>query len=566
MVKGMKSRKWSDISKMLIGISVLILLNIIGSFIFTRFDLTEDKRYSLSEVTTNQAADLNDVVFIRVYLEGDLPADYKRLHDATKEILDEYRVHAGDNLQYEFIDPSDNPVEKEREKIYKKLVKEGISPTTISKQSIEESQEKIIFAGAIITYGSKSSAWQILKTQMGVPEPVMINNSIQQLEFELASVIRKVSTESKKKIAFIEGHGEYSKLEVTDITNELNEQYVVDRVEIKEALTALRLYNLIIIAGPDSSFSEKDKFIIDQFIMKGGKAIWLYEPVEISLDSLQKTPTTMSLPKDINIDDQLFRYGVRVNRNLIMDLQCFPLPIVTGQVGNVPRQELRPWYYFPMVIPQSKHPIVKNLDAIKTEFVSTIDRVGSDTSIKKTVLLSSSNYTKLVNTPNRVSFNILRQKADKRQYNIGPEALAILLEGEFQSNFKNRITTQISGNTKIAFREKSYPTAQIVISDADIIRNRIDLKQNKYFSLGHDRYTNRIYANKNFIMNCINYLLDDSGLLIVRSKEFKMRLLDRPRIDKEKGKWQVFNILVPVLLILLYGGLSFYIRKKKYSK
>jgi len=555
-----------DITKMLMGVAILVLLNIIGSFIFTRFDLTEDKRYSLSEVTTSQALDLNDVVFVRVYLEGDLPADYKRLHDATKELLDEYRVYSGDNLQYEFIDPSDTEDQKEREKIYKKLVKEGISPTTLSEQSLEESKEKVIFAGAIVTYGSNTSAWQILKTQMGVPEPVMINNSIQQLEYELANVIRKVSNKTKKKIAFIEGHGEYSRLEVTDITKELSDQYNVQRVKIDEKLDALRIYNLIVIAAPDSSFSEKDKFIIDQFIMKGGKALWLIEPVSISLDSLRTAPTTMSLPKDINLDDQLFRYGVRINRNLIMDLQCLPLPIVTGQVGNTPRQELKPWYYFPLVVPSSKHPIVKNLDAIKTEFVSTIDRVGKDTAVKKTVLLTSSNYTKLVNVPNRVSLNILRQQPDKRQYTIGPEGLAVLLEGQFQSNFKNRITAEISGNEKFAFREISYPTAQIVISDADIIRNRIDLKKGQYFTLGHDRFTRRVYANKSFIMNCVNYLLDDSGLLEVRSKEFKMRLLDRTRVKKEKTKWQVFNVFIPVLLILLYGGINYYIRKRKYTK
>lgn len=558
-------RKTGDILGMIIGVVVLILLNVIGSFVFTRIDLTEDKRYSLSDLTVEQSENLEDIVFVRIYLEGDLPADYKRLRDATKELLDEYRAYSGDNLQYEFIDPSENPDQKEREKIYKKLVKEGIQPSTLSKQSIDAAEEKIIFPGAIVSYGSQTAAWQILKSQMGVPEPVMINNSIQQLEYELAHVIRTVSTPTKKRIAFIEGHGELSDLQVADITKSLNEQYLVDRVKIDEQLTALRVYNLAIIAGPDSSFSEKDKFIIDQFLMKGGKLMWLYEPIDINLDSLKTQPTTMALPRDLNLDDQLFRYGVRVNRNLIMDLQCLPLPIVTGQVGNTPRQELRPWYYFPLIIPQSKHPIVKNLDGIKTEFVSNIDVVGKNKAINKTVLLTSSQYTKLATTPNRVSFNILRNKPDKRQYNVGPEAIAVLLEGTFQSNFKNRITSQIADNGGIAFREESYPTAQIVISDADIIRNRVDLEKKQYFILGHDRYTRRIYANKDFIMNCVNYLLDDSGLLEVRSKEFKMRLLDRPRIEKEKMKWQIANVVFPVLLILLYGSLSFYSRKKKYA-
>ena len=561
-----KARKWNDIFTMLMGISILILFNVIGAFFFSRIDLTEDNRYSLSKTTIEQSSQLEDIVFVRVYLEGDLSADYKRLRDAAKELLDEYRAYSGDMLQYEFIDPSDNPDAKEREKVYKKLVKEGIQPTTLTEQSIETSSEKVIFPGAIISYGSKNAAWQILKTQMGVPEPVMINNSIQQLEYELASIIRTLTTPNKSRIAIIQGHGEYDKTQLADITNVLNEQYVTEFVEINEQLTALRTFNLAIIAGPDSAFTEKDKFIIDQFIMKGGKALWFYEPVAISLDSLQTVPTTMALPRDLNIDDLLFKYGVRFNRNLIMDLQCLPLPIVTGQVGNTPRQELKPWYYFPLVVPTSNHPIVKNLDGIKTEFVSNIDFVGKkDTAIKKTKLLTSSEYTKLVRTPNRVSFNILREVPDKRQYSMGSEALAVLVEGVFQSNFKNRITDQIKSEKGISFRESSYPTAQIFIADGDIIKNRVNLKTNQYFSLGHDKYTRRIYANKDFVMNCVNYLLDDSGLLELRSKEFKMRLLDRPKIEKEKTKWQFINVVFPVMIILLFGSISFYYRKKKYA-
>jgi ABC-2 type transport system permease protein len=249
-----------------------------------------------------------------------------------------------------------------------------------------------------------------------------------------------------------------------------------------------------------------------------------------------------------------------------MDLQCLPLPIVVGQVGNTPKQELRPWYYFPLIIPQSPHPIAKNLDGIKTEFASNIDFVGKDTAIKKTVLLTSSDYTKLVTTPNRVSFNILRQRPDRRQFNLRNEKIAVLLEGTFTSNFKNRLTKNIASNDNIAFKETSYPTAQIVIADADIIRNRVNPQNKQYYTLGHDRYTRRIYANKDFMLNCVNYLLDDSGLLELRSKEFKMRLLDRPRIEKEKTTWQMANLVVPIMLILLLGGINLYLRQRKYAK
>ena len=232
-----KLKKWANISQMLVGIAILVLLNIVSSFLFFRIDLTEDNRYSLSNVTTDQASELEDIIFVRVYLDGDLPADYKRLKDATKELLDEYRAYSGDNLQYEFIDPTENPDQKERESVYRKLVKDGIQPTTLSKQSIEESKEKIIFPGAIVSYGSKSTAWQILKPQMGIPEPIMINNSIQQLEFELASIVDRITKPSKKRIAFIEGHNEYKELEVADLNKSLSEQYLIERVEIKEQIT-----------------------------------------------------------------------------------------------------------------------------------------------------------------------------------------------------------------------------------------------------------------------------------------------------------------------------------------
>lgn len=547
------------------GLALVIALNYVGQFLFDRLDLTQDQRYSLSELSIEEAKKLEDVVFIRIYLEGDLSADYNRLRLATQELLDEYRSWSGDNIQYEFIDPSADPNQEAREKVYEKLVKEGLQPTTLATRSIEETSEKVIFPGAIVTYRDKTLPWQLLKTQMGVPEPIMINNSIQQLEYQFISVIKSLQSTTQKRIAFIEGHGELPEIEVADMTRELEEFYSVDRLAINEQLKSLNLYDAIIIAGPDTSLSEKDKFIVDQFLMRGGKIIWLVENVAITMDSLKNASTTLALPRDLNLDDQLFRYGVRINRNLILDLQARPIPIVTSQIGNTPRQELLPWYYFPLVISQMGHPIVKNLDALKTEFVSTIDFVGKDTAIKKHILLASSDYTKLVNTPARVSFNMLREKPDKRQYNVGPEKLAVLLEGKFTSNFKNRITSKIANDDGIGFIKSSVPTKQIVISDVDMIRNQVNPTTGEFYALGYDRFTRRIYANKEFILNCMNYLLDDSGMLDIRAKEFKMRLLDRPRVEKEKREWQLANTAYPIGIVILLGLLSYWIRKKRFG-
>ncbi len=558
-------KKSNDIISILLGFVVLVLLNIAGSLYFERLDLTSDKRYSLSEVSESQAEELEDIVFVRVYLEGDLPADYKRLRDATKELLDEFRAYAGDNLQYEFIDPSADVNEKERQKVYQKLIKEGLKPTTLRKQSVEEASEKVIFAGALVTYRDRTIPWQILKSQIGVPEAIMINNSVQQLEYEFASVLKSITTISKKQIAFIHGHGEHTELEVADFEKSLSEFYGVSHVTINGQLNALKLFDALIIAGPDSAFDDKDKFIIDQFIMKGGSVVWMYEPVLATMDSLKGNSTTLSIPRDLNLDDILFKYGVRVNRDLIMDMQSLPIPIVTGQIGNAPRQEFFPWPYFPMVMSKAKNPIVKNLDAIAIRFASSIDYVGKRDSLKKTTLLSSSNYSKLVSTPARISFNLLRTKPDKRQYNNGPQKIGVLVEGKFNSNFTNRIPKKILNNPAIAFKEKSVPTSQIFLSDADIIKNEVNEERGEFFALGYDKFTRRIYANKDFLLNCLNYLLDDSGLLEVRAKEFKIRLLDRTRTENEKSKWQLINIAVPILVIILFGLGFFYMRKRLYG-
>ena len=560
-------RRSNDIVSLVLGIAVIVLLNVAGSFYFERLDLTFDKRYSLSEVSENQAKSLEDIVFVRIYLEGDLPADYKRLRDATQELLDEFRAYAGENLQYEFIDPSADLNEKERQKTYQKLVKEGLKPTTLRKQSVEEASEKIIFAGAVVTYRDQSLPWQILKSQIGVQEAVMINNSIQQLEYEFTRMLKSVTTVTKKQIAFIHGHGEHSELEVADFEKSLSEFYGVGHVTIDGQLNALRKYDAIIIAGPDSAINDKDKFIIDQFIMKGGAAIWLYEPVIATMDSLKNSTTALSIPRDLNLDDILFKYGVRVNRDLIMDLQSMPIPIVTGNIGNAPRQEFFPWPYFPMVVTKAKNPIVKNLDAIAVKFASSIDYVGKQDSLKKTTLLASSNYSKLVSTPARVSFNVLRTKPDKRQYNNGPQKIGVLVEGKFKSNFVNRIPKRIINDPNIAFRAESYPnTKQIFLSDADIIKNDVNEERGEFFALGYDKYTRRIYANKDFLLNCVNYLLDDSGLLEVRAKEFKIRLLDRTKTTKEKNKWQVINIVLPILFIVILGFALMFTRKKLFGK
>lgn len=560
-----KSRKVKDLIGFFTALAILLMINYVGQFAFQRFDLTSEKRFSLTDATKQQLQELEDIVFIRIYLDGDLPAGFKRLRESTREMLDEFRVYAGDNVQYEFIDPSEDPDEQRRNEIYRDLTQRGLQYTNLKSRDGDKYSEQIIFPGAILSFREEEVPLQLLKSQVGADPEVMLNNSVQQLEYELISSIRKITDVLRPSIAFIEGHGEYDELEVADITRSLREFYEVERVKIDGRLDALKLYDAIIVAGPDSAFSEKDKYMIDQFIMRGGESLWLIEATEASMDSIRKNGITLGLPLVTNLEDQLFRYGARVNPNFVMDLQALPIPVVTGMIGNQPQQEFFPWYYFPLIMSKEKHPIVNNLDAITTEFVSSIDTVGSNPNVRKTPLLRSSQYTRLASAPHRISLNVLRDPPNERQYNRPGQMIAVLLEGEFESVFKNRLTPAVTDNPEFRYKENGRPTKMIVVSDASIIRNRVNRETNEYFALGFDRYTKRTYGNKEFIMNCVNYLLDDDGLINARAKEFKIRLLDRQRAEREKSRWQIFNTALPILLVLLFGAIHAYLRKRRFT-
>lgn len=558
------NNKRSDLLNLILGLAILILINVISAYAFKRFDLTTEKRFTLSDATVDMLKNLDDLVFVRVYLEGNFPAGFKRLRNATKEMLDEFRAIAGENIQYEFIDPSANPDEKERNALYAQLARQGIQYTNLEVREGDSKSEKIIFPGAIVAHKEREAPVQILKSQIGVAPEVMLNNSVQQLEYELANTIRKLMSEKVSTIAFIEGHGELDSLFTADIMQSLAEYYNITRLKLNEQLKALQNIDAIVIAKPDSAFSEKDKFIIDQFIMRGGKALWLIDRTDANMDSLNKSSNFMALTKDLNLDDMLFNYGVRINTNLVQDIQAVPIPIIVGYIGNQPQQKFFPWFYSPLIIPYLKHPIVNNLNAIKAEFISTIDTVGAK-NIFKTPLLHTSKYAKVLPTPVRVSINMLREEPKMEQFNKSFQPLAVLLEGEFESNFKNRLSPEFAESKEINFREKGIATKMIVVADGDIIKNQVHYSTGRAMPLGYDKYTNEVYGNKNFILNAMNYLLDDSGLIGARSKEIKLRLLDIEKIKKERARWQFLNIVFPIFLVILYGIIRFYWRKRKYT-
>tara|TARA_R110002096_G_scaffold136909_8_gene289879 strand:+ start:15781 stop:17520 length:1740 start_codon:yes stop_codon:yes gene_type:complete len=572
--------KYNDLIGFLIGLGVLVLVNLISSVVFYRIDLTSEKRYSLSDATKDVITSIEGELLVTVYLEGNFPAAFKRLRNETKEMLDEFRAYSGGQIDFEFINPSAQPDFKERDLVYKNLYKKGLRPTDLNITDDDGVSKKVVWPGAIMSYQEKEVAVQLLKSNFGAAPQVVLNQSIESLEYELAFGIKKLITPYMHRIGFIEGHGELSKYETADIIGSLREFYDVERVKIDGNINSLanRIYlnadstkakisnyfDAIIIAEPDSAFSEKDKFIIDQHIMYGGKVIWLINQVEANMDSLKGKNTLLAISKELNLDDQLFKYGVRINRDLVQDLQAAPIPVVSGQFGNQAQTQLYPWLYYPLLFSKNNHPINKNMDVVKVEFANSIELVGNN-SLKKTVILSTSDNTKLVKAPTRVSLNMLSYTPPVEQFKQKNIPIAVLVEGEFESVFANRLPPNIINAAELQYKNKSPVTQQLFISDGSVIRNRFNEKTNEFYALGFDQFTKQVYGNKAFFLNAVNYMVDDTGLILSNNKSFKIRLMNGQKIDQNRILIQVLNTAVPIALIILIGLILFYLRKRKYT-
>ncbi|MFC2176703.1 gliding motility-associated ABC transporter substrate-binding protein GldG [Bacteroidota bacterium] len=565
-----------DIIYLVTIVGIVIVLNILSNLFFTRFDLTSERRYTLSETSTELLKGLDDVVYIKVYLDGELPAGFRRLRDGTREMLDEFRAYSNGNIEYEFINPNNQPDEKSRNELYRQLAKKGLMPTNIQIKSEDGVEQKLIFPGAVMTYRGVETNLQLLKSQMGVAPEQMLNSSTEDLEYEITNAIRKVTSVKADRIGFIHGHGELNERQVADFTGSLAEYYKVESVTINGQLNSLvsrsegdsgavifPKYKAIIIAKPDTAFSEKDKFMIDQYVMYGGRILWLVDPVFCQMDSLRYAPSTLAVPTTYNLEDLLFRYGARINTDLLQDVRCATIPGPAGYVGKQLQWALQPWIFFPIVVPKTQHPIVRNLNGIKLEFTSSVDTVGKP-NIKKTVLLSTSDKTRILRTPTQVSLDVMLQEPKPEQFNKSNIPVAVLLEGEFESVFKGRVTQTIRDNSEIQFRTQSKETKMIVVSDGDIIRNYIN-PDGTYLPCGFDRYTNQQFGNKTFLINAINYLCDDESLSAIRSRALEIRLLNRKKADTERIKWQLINVAFPILLIILFGIINAYRRKKRYA-
>ncbi|MEX1188731.1 MAG: gliding motility-associated ABC transporter substrate-binding protein GldG [Bacteroidia bacterium] len=571
-------RKRVAIINLLLIIIVLVLLNIAGSFSFFRLDLTSEKRYTLNPATIQLLENLDDIVYFKVYLEGELPANYKSLRNSTKEMLDEFRAYSS-FIEYEFIDPSQASSEQEQKAVYRQLLEDGLLYTNPVEEKASGVSQSLLWPGAVVRYRGRTLPLQLLRTQTYANEEQLINRSVNDLEYEITNVIRKLQTVVKPRIAFIDGHGELDSIATKDITLALEEYYSVERVTIDSNLTSLVLrvdkgdsirfiprFKAIVLAKPEQIIPEKDKFILDQYIMRGGKVLWLIDRVKADMDSLSIYSSKLVYPLDLNLDDQLFKYGARVNSNLVADLRASVIPLVVGRVGNQPRFEPKRWPYFVLSLPDSKHPVVNNLNATRFEFASTIDTVDAP-GIKKTVLLRSSKRSRDINTPARISLNILREEADPRQYPKSGLPLAVLLEGKFKSIYSNRLNPSLLASGEVGFLEESAkPTAMIIVGDGDVIKNGVNASNGQLIPMGYDRYTGELFGNRDFILNCMNYLCDDSGLIAVRSRDVQLRLLDEAKIKASRTMIQMQNVAFPIALILMAGVLVITLRRRHFSK
>lgn len=560
-------RKRSWIQFLLIS-TTLILLSYLVSFLRIRIDLTEEKRYTLSGVTHNILRDVKNDIYIQVYLDGEMPVPLKRLKRSVREMLDEFRIASRRKIDYEFINPAGTRDAAQREAHFKALYDKGLNPVNIMADDTEGgSTRKIVFPGMIVNYNGIEVPVNFLKNNSSFSYEQNILNSIESIEYEMIQTISTLSSDTVYKVAFIEGHGEIPEIEVADITFNLARFFTIDRGVPGGRPGILDDYAAIIIAGPEKEFSEADKFVIDQYIMNGGRALWLFEEVDVNADSLAYGRTA-ALYRPLNIEDQLFRYGARVNPSVIQDLECMIIRLTVMTEGVRQQVVQAPWVYYPLLIPSPGHPVTRHLNRVKGEFTNYIDTVGLDGRIGKSILLYTSSFTRTLQPPFMISLKEAEQVPDEREFNRSNLPVAVLLEGVFPSAFRNRMTTHLHSEKNLDVKNESVPTKMIVVADGDIIRNEVRRAGNTEtpLPLGQDKYTGEVFGNRDFIINCMNYLVDDNGLMDLRSRELRLRLLDGPGIRKDRKKWQLINLAGPVLIVILSGTLYGYLRRRLYTK
>jgi gliding-associated putative ABC transporter substrate-binding component GldG len=552
-----KSKKLNDLLILGNGLVILVLLNIAASFYFFRIDLTEEKRYSIKSQTKEILRNLEDQVFVEVYLAGELNPGFTRFSRAIRETLESFRVYSDNKVTYVFTDPAKASGEKARGEFMSDLAMKGIQPTNVIDHVNGQRVERLIFPGALVSYGGDERAAMLLKGNKARTPEEEINQSIEGIEFELARIIQQLAEPDPRRVGVLKGHGELDSLEAAGLYDALSEAYEV--ADVRASKTDLASVDVVVVAKPRNAFSDIEKFALDQYVMNGGKLLLLLDRLDATMDSVT-TPGYLAFPVDLQLDDLLFRYGLRINPDLVQDDRAAVYPVVTGQSGARPRMQLIEWPFFPLVYAFADHPITRNLDAVVVRFGSTIDTVKA-TGIRKTPLLFSSASSRALTAPVAVDINQFRDGAPIPE--AVPLPMGFLLEGEFTSLFKNRFLPD--GTDTSGFVADGKSAKIVVIADGDVARSEKNPRTGQPQPLGFDPYTNYTYANKDLVMNALSFLIDDKGLIVTRNREVRIRPLDRRQAMEEKTKWQAINVLVPVVAVVLYGIIRHWYRRRKYS-
>ncbi|SHH29312.1 gliding-associated putative ABC transporter substrate-binding component GldG [Chryseolinea serpens] len=556
-----KSRKLGDVLWFANGVVALVLINLLVSHYFFRLDLTEEKRYSIKPQTKEILNTLEDEVYVEIFLSGDLNAGFTRFQKAIQETLEEFRIYSHNKIKYRVTDPGVALSDKARQEFMADLAAKGIQPTNVIDNKNGQRLEKIIFPGVVISYGGREKGVMLLKGNKAATPEEEINQSIEGIEYEVASAIHELTNEDRKRIGFVIGHGELDSVHVASLKAALREAYDVGRVRLDQP-PSLQNVDVLVIAKPTSTFSTLDKFALDQYIMQGGKVMFLIDRLNASMDSAS-SENYFALPYELGLDDQLFKYGVRINPDLVLDRTCGLYPIITGQVGGKPQVQLMEWPFFPLLNRYATHPMTRNLDAVVTKFVSSVDTVKA-AGIRKTPLMTTSPYSRKFAAPVKVSVNELRKNVRPEDFSQGDVAVGYLLEGKFTSLYKNRLLPD--GAPEQGFKADGVATKLVVIGDGDLARNDINPRTRQIQALGFDPFTNQTFANRDFLVNAVTYLAEDDGLIQARNKRVTIRPLDKTKVTAERTKWQVINLVVPILLLIAYGVFRAYWRKKKFAK
>lgn len=560
----MAANKSKALKQLGIVFLAIIVINLISNFFFKRFDLTQDKRYTLSETTLNIIESVDSPLYIEVYLEGNFPPEFKRLQNETKQLLEEFTAY-NSNIIFNF----KNPIEKEETRVekMKEFYAKGMQPLSITVEDKGKQSQEVVFPWAQATYGDRFTKVALLKNLMGASTEQKVISSVQHLEFGFAEAINKISKEKQKKIAVIKGNGEVLEPFMADFLRTVKESYYIGPFTLDsvakqptQTLEALKKYDLAVIAKPTEAFTEEEKQVLDQFIMNGGKTLWLVDAVSADMDSLyNETGTILAAQRELNLTDMFFKYGIRINPLLVKDEYATPIKLASGNQGSETQMQEYTWKFAPFIYPTSTNPIVKNMEGIKFEFASPIEILKND--IKKTVLLSSSEYSKTIGTPTPISLEMVTEETTPEEYEgKGLLPVAVLMEGKFKSMYQNRVLP-FKDNL---FQATGKDNKMIVISDGDVIKNQLD--KGAPLELGFDKWTNQLYGNKEFLMNCVNYLLDDNGLINIRSKDVDLPLLNKEEVYKNYTMAQMVTVGLPIVILAIFGFLFTFLRKRKYSR